>query len=461
MKKLLKKYIGDRAFYSSVLSISIPIMIQMGITNLVSLLDNVMVGRLGTESMSGVSIVNQFIFVFTILVFGALAAAGIFSAQFHGAGDVEGVRHSFRFKLILILSAATIATVIFSVFGDGLIDLFLHDDGSGADLALTHSEAKRYLAIAIIGLIPQALSQIYASSLRETGVVVPPMVASVTAVATNFILNLVLIFGLLGFPALGVAGAAIATTVSRFVELLILVIWSHTHLDRLPFLVGAYRSPQIPLSLVKSIVTRGLPLLGNELLWVLSITTRNQCFSTRGLDALAAVSISSTFQNVFNTLYMALGSAIAIIVGNKLGAGRIEEAKDTSRKMTVLSVAISFCIGFVVIALSPYVPHLYEVGDGVHTLTSFMLVISAIYMPAFAFLNSAYFTVRSGGRVYMTMLLDSIFMWSVVIPICAICAYLTGMDIRLLFVVGQGAELLKIPVSAFVLKKVNWAKRFI
>ena len=461
MKAFLKKYVGDRAFYSTALGIAVPIMIQMGITNLVSLLDNVMVGRLGTESMSGVSIANQFIFVFTIFVLGAIAAIGIFAAQYHGAGDVEGVRYAFRFKLLLIVSASVVATVAFTVLGDGLITLFLHDDGSGANLALTHSEASRYLSFAVIGLIPLGISQIYASSLRETGVVVPPMVASVTAVFTNLILNILLIFGLLGFPALGVAGAAIATTVSRFVELAILLIWSHTHKKAVPFLEGAYRSLHIPLPLIRDITVRGLPLLINEILWVLSITTRSQCYSTRGLDALAATSISSTVQNVFNTFYLALGSAIAILVGNRLGAGKTEEAKDVSRKMITLSVALAFLIGGALALLSPYFSYLYEVGEEVHQLTAYILLVSAMYMPAYAFFHSAYFTVRSGGRVLLTMLLDSGFMWAVVIPITAGITYLSGLDIRPLFLLGQGAELLKIPVCATVLKKTDWARRFI
>ena len=206
---------------------------------------------------------------------------------------------------------------------------------------------------------------------------------------------------------------------------------------------------------------RGLPLLLNELLWVLAITTRNQCYSTRGLDALAATSISSTVQNVFNTVYMALGSSIAIIVGNKLGAGSIEDAKDTSRKMTLLAVGIATVVGTALAIASPYVSYLYEVNDSVHELTAYMLLVSAAYMPAYAFINSAYFTVRSGGRVYLTMLLDSFFMWAVIIPISAGVAYLTGLNIRVLFLLGQGAELLKIPVSALVLKKTNWARRFI
>ena len=158
----LKKYIGDKNFYKRVLAIAIPIMIQTGITNFVSLLDNIMVGRLGTEAMSGVSIVNQFIFIFNLLIFGAVSAAGIFTAQYHGNNDTEGERYTFRFKFLMNVIAAIIGIIAFMAFDDELISLFLHSGSAEGDLALTLECGKSYLKIMLIGLIPYALSQVYA-----------------------------------------------------------------------------------------------------------------------------------------------------------------------------------------------------------------------------------------------------------------------------------------------------------
>ena len=143
----LKRYVGSRDFYRHALAISVPMMIQNGITNLVSLLDNIMVGSVGTEAMSGVSIVNQFLFVFYLLIFGAVSAAGIFSAQYHGMGDVAGVRHTFRFKMLISVAAAVLAAVFFAVFSDTLINSFLHDSSSEGNLLLTLDFGKKYLAI--------------------------------------------------------------------------------------------------------------------------------------------------------------------------------------------------------------------------------------------------------------------------------------------------------------------------
>ncbi|MBE6703138.1 MAG: MATE family efflux transporter, partial [Ruminococcaceae bacterium] len=246
----IKKFIGDKAFYRTVLAVAVPIMIQNGFTNLVNLLDNIMVGRLGTECMSGVSIVNQFIFVFNLLIFGAVSAAGIFTAQYHGLGDTEGVRQTFRLKWIINLSAGVLGVLIFALFGSGLIGTFLHEGGTEGDLALTLAQGQQYLYWMLIGLIPYAISQAYASTMRETGETVLPMIASIAAVLTNFVLNLILIFGLLGLPALGVAGAAIATVASRFVELAILAVWGHTHIKRCPFLSEVFRSFSVSKTLV-------------------------------------------------------------------------------------------------------------------------------------------------------------------------------------------------------------------
>ena len=249
----IKKYIGSKAFYRSVLAVAVPIMIQNGITNFVSLLDNIMVGRLGTEVMSGVSIVNQLLFVLQLLFFGAVSAAGIFTAQYHGTGNTDGVRYTFRFKIIVNLLTAAVGIAIFLCFGDGLISLFLHADGSGADTALTLAEGKKYLLAALFGLIPYALSQAYSSTLRETGSAMIPMVASIAAVVTNFCLNLILIFGLLGAPRLGAVGAAIATVTSRFVELAVLAVWPHKYKLRCAFAVSAFRSLDIPGHRVREI----------------------------------------------------------------------------------------------------------------------------------------------------------------------------------------------------------------
>lgn len=456
----IKHFIGDRAFYRKVLAVSVPMMIQNGITNFVSLLDNIMVGRLGTEAMSGVSIVNQFIFIFNLLIFGAISAAGIFTAQYHGLGDTEGVRYTFRLKFLINLCAASLAIGIFSVFQNGLISLFLHS-GGGGDLGATLSFGKEYLVIMLFGMIPYAISQVYASTMRETEQTIVPMVSSVAAVLTNLILNYILIFGHFGVPALGVTGAAIATVISRFVELAILALWGHTHPQKCTFLVGAFRSFRAPKHLFFQVAAKGLPLMANECFWAMAVTLRNQCYSTRGLDVVAAQNICSTIFNVFNVVYMSIGCSIAIIVGNLLGAGRIEDAKDTDRKMMTFSVFCSALLALLLVSTSHLFPSLYNTGETVRDLAAYMMIISAATMPFCAFAHSAYFTLRSGGRVLITFLFDSIYMWVIVLPLSFSLAYGTEIGIHWLFVICQSTEILKCIFGYALLRRGTWARQLV
>lgn len=457
----LNRFVGDRAFYRRVLAVAVPMMVQMGITNLVNLLDNIMVGRLGTESMSGVSIVNQFIFIFNLLIFGAISAAGIFTAQYHGLGDREGEKYTFRFKFLINLVAAVLGIAVFACFDEQLISLFLHTGEATGDLSKTLSEGQIYLTVMLLGLIPYAISQVYASTMRETGETIVPMLASIVAVVTNFTLNCILIFGLLGAPALGVKGAAIATVISRFAELFLLVVWGHTHTKKCGFLVGAFRSLYLPRKLFGQIAVKGLPLMANELFWALAMTLRNQCYSTRGLDVVAAQNICSTILNVFNVVYMSIGNSIAVIVGNELGAGKLEQARDTDRKMMTFSIFCATVMGALLIACSGLFPQLYNTDAHVRSLAGYMIIVSAVIMPMNAFAHSAYFTLRSGGKVLVTLLFDSVYMWSVVLPLSFVLSRFTDMSIYWLFVICQGCEIVKVIFGSILLKKGGWVRQLV
>ena len=454
----LKKYIGDKAFYKRVMAIALPMIIQNMVTNLVNLLDNLMVGSLGTEQMSGVAIVNQFIFVFNLAVFGAVSGAGIFTAQFNGRGDVKGVRDTMRIKLILSAIIGVIGVSVIGLFGHGLINSFLHE-GTDGDLALTLLSGERYLSFIIIGLIPFAISQVYASTLRETGETVVPMVASVVSIATNFVFNALLIFGLLGFPALGVMGAAIATALSRFAELAILVVWTHKNKEKCPFAVGLLKNFTIPAALIKQVAIKGTPVLLNEMFWSLSITMMNQCYSTRGLDVVAAMNISFTLQNLLSVAYFALSSSIAIIVGNLLGAGKLEEARDTDRKLLVFAVFMGFIMMVIQIILSPIFPLLYNTTDAVRELSGYIMICFGCTMPAAALATSTYYTIRSGGRVFITMLFDSVYAWVIVMPVVASLAYFTDLPFIYLLPIVLVVENLKLLPGLILVNKGVWLRQ--
>ena len=196
---------------------------------------------------------------------------------------------------MICLAASVIGILLFAFFKDFFINMFLTDTGAGIDPELTFRLGAEYLVVMLFGIVPYSLSQPYASTLRETKRTVLPLIAGLSAVIINLILNYVLIFGKFGAPRLGVTGAALATVISRYAEFLILVICTHATAKRSPFIKGAYRSLRVPGSLIKNVVKMGFPLILNEGFWSLAIAMRNQCYSTRGLHAVTAISISSTF----------------------------------------------------------------------------------------------------------------------------------------------------------------------
>ena len=312
LTKIKNKYI-DTAFFRYVLVLAVPMIIQNAITSFVSFLDNIMVGQVGTEQMSGVAIVNQLIFVFNICIWGGVSGAGIFGTQFYGKGDYEGQKYAFRFKMYACIIIAGIALLLFGFFDTDLISLYLSDGGSVGNTALALQYGEQYLRIMMAGLVPFAVSQAYVNTIRETGHTFVPMLASLAAVVTNLVLDYVLIFGIGGIPAYGVQGAAIATVAARFVECAIVVLWAHSHLEQNPYLKGAYHGFSVPGHILSGIIKKGTPLMFNEMLWAVGMAVIAQCYAVRGLEVVAAQNISSTISNLYNIYYMKLSGCISIV----------------------------------------------------------------------------------------------------------------------------------------------------
>ena len=456
-----RRLIGNRAFYAMVMAVVLPIIVQNAISNFVNLLDNLMVGRIGTEQMSGVAIANQLIFVFNLAVFGAVSGAGIFTAQFHGAGSVDGVRATLRYKFLVCLGISALSILLFLFRGPQLIGLYLTDTTDPARVQRTLDFAMRYLRIMLVGLVPFALTQCYAGTLRETGETAMPMFAGIIAVGVNLLFNYLLIFGHLFFPAMGVRGAAYATVLSRFVELFIIVAYTHTHRARHTFADGLFRSMAIPAPLARDITRKGMPLLVNEFLWSLGMAMLSQIYSLRGLDVVAATNISSTVYNLFSVAFLSMGSSAAIIVGQALGANEIDKAKDYSVKLTAFSVSISLALGAALLALARWIPLLYNTTDSVHALATSLLRVSACVMPFTAITNCSYFILRSGGKTGITFLFDSGFMWLVNIALAYSLAHFTGMRIVPLFLCVQLTELIKCTIGLILIQKGIWINNIV
>lgn len=456
LEKFHRKYIGDRNFYKRYIALALPMIIQNAVTNLVTFLDNIMVGQLGTEQMSGVAIVNQLIFVYNLAVFGAVSAASIFGAQYFGKGNHKGHMYSFRFKLYAALTVTALTILLFVAKGESLISLYLTDtSGSGATGAALQY-GLQYLIIMMAGLIPFAVNQSYATNIKETGQTLLPMIASFVAVGSNAILDYLLIFGIGPFPELGVQGAALATVIARYIEALMIIIWAHSHREKNRYLKGAYTGFGIPTDELKAIIIKGLPLMMNEVLWAAGMTAVIQCYSVRGLEVVAGLNIATTITNLFNIIYIQLGACISIVVGQYLGAGELEKAKDADNKMIVFSVFCCVIVAVCMLFMGRFFPQIYNTSEEIRALATSFIAVSAIIMPFCSFSHASYFTLRSGGKTMVTFLFDSVFTWIVVVPTAFLLAHFTGLGIVSVYFLVQATELIKVVIGYFMVHSNVW-----
>ncbi|MCM1107171.1 MAG: MATE family efflux transporter [Blautia sp.] len=460
-KGILHRFIGDKAFYKMVLAIAVPIMIQNGITNFVGLLDNIMIGRVGTEQMSGVAIVNQLLFVYNLCLFGAVSGAGIFTAQFFGQKNDKGVRETMRVKLYMVLVITVLTIILLLAGGDLLITTYLKGEGTAENAAATLAFGKQYLWVMLPGLLPFAINQMYAGTLRECGETVLPMKAGMIAVFVNLLFNYLLIYGKFGFPELGVAGAALATVISRYVETGIVLFKVHRNHAGYPFVRGLYRNFRVPAALVKNILIKGTPLLVNETLWAAGIAMLTQCYSIRSLNVVAALNISNTINNIFNIVFIALGDSVAIVVGQLLGAGKMKEARETDTKMIAFSVACCTVVALVMLVCAPLFPMLYNTNAEARLLARSFIMITAVFMPQNAFLHAAYFTLRSGGKTIITFLFDSVFIWVASIPIAAGLSHFTALPVLGIYIMVQLADSVKCIIGFILVKKGVWLNNIV
>ena len=456
LEQFRRKYIGDRNFYKSYIALALPMILQNAVTNLVSFLDNIMVGQLGTEQMSGVAIVNQLIFVYNLAIFGVVSAASIFGAQYFGKGNHKGHMYSFRFKLYAALTVTALTILLFVTKGESLISLYLTDtSGSGATGAALQYGLE-YLIIMMAGLIPFAVNQAYATNIKETGQTLIPMIASFVAVGSNAILDYLLIFGIGPFPELGVQGAALATVIARYIEALMIIIWAHRHREKNRYLKGAYTGFGIPTDELKAIIIKGFPLMMNEVLWAAGMTAVIQCYSIRGLEVVAGLNIATTITNLFNIIYLQLGACISIVVGQYLGAGKLEKAKDADNKMIVFSVFCCVIVAVCMLFIGRFFPQIYNTSEEIRALATKFIAVSAIIMPFCSFSHASYFTLRSGGKTMVTFLFDSVFTWIIIVPTAFLLAHFTGLGIVSVYFLVQATELIKVVIGYFMVRSNVW-----
>lgn len=451
----------DRTIYKRALKLAVPMMIQNGITNMVTLVDNVMVGSLGTEAMTAVSVVGQLIFVFNLAIFGGISGPGIYGAQYYGQRNVEGFKNSVRMKIWICAACILAGTLVFIGAGEQLIGLYLKGESETVDAVLTMGYAKQYLEVMLFTLLPFGITQIYASSLRETGDSLKPMAAGIISVLVDIVLNYLLIYGKFGFPALGVRGAAIATAVARIVELLVVVVWAHVRRSQHEFLAGLYRTLLLPGEAAVQMLRKGIPIFFNEFLWAGGIAALTQCYSMRGLEIVAGLNISNAICNLLNVVFVALGSAVGILSGQTLGAGEYGKAKKNAFQLMWFTGGICIVLTAVLILFSGVFPRFYDTTEQVRAYGQWFIVVTALFFPVQGFLNALYFTLRSGGKTLITFLFDSVYSWAVTLPLAMLLCYMTELPILSIYAIVQAADIVKVIVGYVLIRKGIWISNIV
>lgn len=447
--------------YRKSLLLAVPMMIQIGITNAVGLVDNLMVGSLGTESITAVSIVGQLFFVFSLAIFGGLSGPAIYGAQYYGKGNKGGYQNVFRLKLWISGLVVLVGLIVFSIWNKELIGLYLHGQEKDIDPDLTLRLGVDYLHIMLIQMIPFAIAQVYAGGLREIDESIKPMVAGIASVVTDIVFNYLLIFGKFGFPRLEVRGAALATVLARIVEMSVVVLWTHLGIKKHPFLKGVYKTVLINMKELSIVIKKGFPLFLNEFLWAGGLAAITQCYSMRGLSVVAGVNISNAICNLLNVVFVGLSQAVGIVIGQYLGAGKFEEAKKNSIKLMWFSALLTSFLSIILLFFARVFPEFYDTTRQVKNIGRNFITVTAIFFPLQAYLNTLYFTLRSGGKTVITFVFDSVFTWLVPVSAAFILCKFTSLPILVIFILIQSADIIKVVIGMYLIKKVNWVNRLV
>ena len=437
----------------NIFSAAIPMLVAQILSLLYNIVDRIYIARIpevGTTALGAVGLCFPLIVLITAFanLFGS-GGAPVFSIN-RGKKDNQKAQEVMNTSFTMVCGSGIILMIAGMLLARPLLVLF----GASED-ALVY--AYPYMMIYLIGTVPSMIATGMNPFINAQGYATTGMLSVAIGAVANLILDPLFIF-VFGF---GIKGVAIATVLSRYVEAAIIIIWSHTHTEKMPFAKGLYSTLKVPANLTKKILIKGTPLLLNETLWAAGMAILTQCYSIRGLNVVASQNIANTINNVFNVVFIALGDSVAIVVGQLLGAGNMKKARDTDNKMIAFSVMCCTGVALVMLIVAPFFPKLYNTNLDAQELAKYFIMIMAIFMPQNAFLHASYFTLRSGGKTIITFLFDSVFLWGVIVPIAYFLSRFTGLLLLAVFAMVQVGDILKCIVGFVLVKKGVWMQNIV
>lgn len=449
------KYFGDAQFYKRAITIALPVMAQMLIQNLVSLIDNFMVAGLGDIKMSGVNITGQILFVFMVLIGTICTAGGIFMTQYYGAGNKRGMQQSLCFKLIVAGFAVVIYMVVCMAVPRSVLSLMVIGN---AEASAILDVAEKYMCLMGYIGIPMAISNVVSSSLREIGKVKIPLVVSVIATLINTFFNWVLIYGNLGAPRLEVEGAAYATIIARTAEMIMFI--GYCVAKKPPFMIKLSTFLDIDFALFRRILQKGSMALFSEMLWVISETITTALYNGRGgADVVSGMAASFAIANLFFVAFGGMNTATSVILGHTLGRGELDLARQQKRWLLSASVIFGIIMCFVGLLTMLLVPIVFlNLSTSATEICSKMVFVMSVLMPIWVYINAQFAVSRSGGDTAMGMWVDGTTTIFLIIPGMFYVALCTSMGPVWMYTLVKLVDVIKIAIAHVWLKKERWVK---
>ncbi len=435
-----------KQFIKQVLMLSIPVMLQQLLNNLLNMTDTVMIGMISEDAISGVAVANKIFFIYQLILFGLTNGFGIFLSQYSGSKlhDKLADIYTLGIRACLCISAAAMLICLF--LQKPILSIFLTNP-------ITIQIASSYLTVLIVSFIPFALTNMIAVAFRSLGKPKYPLIAGTISFFSNVVMNSILIFGLFGFPRLEAAGAAIATVIARFIETLILILLTRRYLDG----IHLKRHIELGVEFIRTILAKALPLMGNELMWSLGLNIIFVNYSFVGEAYIPAITVVDNISNLIYVIFSGCSVAVSVMVGQALGSGKSrEEVLSDVRKMQILVMVIYLSGGALLILTNQLTPRLFSLSAMNLSMASSLLIVKALLAWTQGYSNTIYYVLRSGGDTKSVLIIDGIFTWVGPVLLSILAARVFHFDIFYTYLIVEGAGLIKVCLATYFLKKEKW-----
>ena len=438
----------DKIFLNTLLKLAVPIALQNLISSSLNFVDILMIGRLGETSIAGVGLANQYFFLLCLLLYGITSGASVFTAQYWGNKDIANIKRSLGICIITGMIGSLVFTFIGIVFPYNALRIFSYDSeviniGGG------------YLRIVAFSYIVTAITFAYSFILRSIGKVKLPMYISGVAIVTNAFLNYILIFGHFGAPRLGANGAAIATVISRFIEMVLIV--SIVYYKKMPIAAKISEMTDLSMAFVKNFFKVTIPVILNESVWALGVTVYAVVYAKMGTQVVAATNISGSIERIMWVIFFGVGSACSVMIGNKIGEGKYDDAHLYAKRFSVLTPILAILSGGILILVIPYILPLFKVSEIVNYYAYMNIVVLSIYMWVKVFNFVCIIGVlRSGGDTKYSLYIDVGSVWLIGVPLAIIGGLVWKLPVYYVYALISLEEIFKFVLGIRRIKSGKW-----